>query len=221
MFKWYWHLLIEHIFSSTIKINKQNGWLSQRNQMKTLCKLMQPVRSYVDGLHDSIACSCVFTFYFWMQTLLKYALKICIEIWDKPHLWLENKMQHFTGKYGTTSTVFEGTVSNHWPWCTCWSRWPFQVTPTADKNKIPSELVALFFLFSILMMKSINSLDCFGLVWELFPAYTQSTPESSAIAQPRFVSTVRPLIGHLVECLLLQSAAVALHFAEQSQVTPA
>lgn len=77
-----------------------------------------------------------------------------------------------------------------------------------------------FFFFYILMMKTIKSRTISALLGNHFPPTHEAAPESSAITSSVPSPPACPLIGHLEECLLLQSAAVELRFAEESQVFP-
>lgn len=61
-----------------------------------------------------------------------------------------------------------------------------------------------------------KTLTTFGCLW-IIPL-PHKAALVSAIIMSNLLSPIVPLIGHLEECLLLQSAAVELHFTEKSQV---
>lgn len=69
-------------------------------------------------------------------------------------------------------------------------------------------------------MKTIKSRTILALFGNHFPPTHEAALESSAITSSVPSPPACHLIGHLEECLLLQSAAVALRFAEESQVSP-
>lgn len=93
-------------------------------------------------------------------------------------------------------------------------------SPALLQPRLSGNADGVFCFFYILMMKTIKSRTISALFGNHFPPTHEAAPESSAITSIVPSPPACPLIGHLVECLLLQSAAVELRFAEESQVFP-